>query len=231
MALETIYRGYIAIASEFHRPMQIGTPTWRAHPECLERLGFRHANDCERVNLEAVIMLQELRREVKADDLVAIAGVIGPRHDGYDAHAAPNAEEAGRYHSRQARALASSGVDLLYAPTFASAEELRGVADAMAATGLPYALAPVIDADGLMLDGAVLADVIQQIDQTITPQPLHYLGGCVHPSRFRQGFQSVQKRQKAVPRLIGLKANASSLPPGELDKLDHLEEGTVRFRE
>lgn len=30
--------------------MQIGTPTWRAHPECLNRLGFAAPGDVERVN-------------------------------------------------------------------------------------------------------------------------------------------------------------------------------------
>lgn len=59
-----------------------------------------------------------------------IAGVIGPRFDGYDPHNAPGAEESYRYHAAQAEVLAALGLDLLYAPTFASAAELTGVARA-----------------------------------------------------------------------------------------------------
>ncbi len=87
--LEAIYRGYIAIAVEFRRPMQVGTPTWRAHPECLLRLGFTRPDDLHRVNAEAVGLLLALREDAKADDLVMIAGVIGSRFDGYDPHTLP----------------------------------------------------------------------------------------------------------------------------------------------
>src|SRR5690606_14482212 len=33
--LEAIYDSYLAVAAESGLPMQLGTPTWRAHPECL----------------------------------------------------------------------------------------------------------------------------------------------------------------------------------------------------
>jgi S-methylmethionine-dependent homocysteine/selenocysteine methylase len=103
----------------------------------------------------------------------------------------------------------------------------------MAATGLPYALAPVIDANDALLDGTPLADAIRRIDAEVTPPPLHYLIGCVHPTTFR----AARRHDRTLPhdiagRLIGLKANASNLPPDQLDKLDHLEEGKPeRFAE
>lgn len=230
-ALEAIYRSYIAIAVEFRRTMQVGTPTWRAHPECLKRLGFKKPEDLHRVNAQAVALLQTLKSDGAAHDLVVIAGVIGPRRDGYDPHNAPSADEAHRYHAAQAEVLAALGVDLLYAPTFASAAELRGVARAMAATGLPYALAPVVDASGRMLDGNPLADVIKLIDETVDPPPLHYLVGCVHPTHFGQAFKVIRGTPVAGSRLIGLKANASTLPPEELNRLDHLDAGQVTVSE
>ena len=115
----------------------------------------------------------------------------------------------------------------------ASVVGIDGVAAAMAATGLPYALAPVIDADGALLDGTPLADAIRRIDAEVAPRPLHYLTGCVHPTTFR----AARQHGRALPgdiagRVIGLKANASNLPPDQLDKLDHLEEGQPeRFAE
>jgi S-methylmethionine-dependent homocysteine/selenocysteine methylase len=222
-ALTTIYRSYMAVAADHDLPMQIGTPTWRAHPEGLARQGFVDAGDLARVNGAAVVFLKNMRRDLGLEDKVFIAGVIGPRHDGYNPSGAPDAATAEAYHSSQARVLAESGVDLLYAPTFAGARELLGVARACAATGLPYVLAPVIEADGHLPDGTALGDMVARIDTGATPAPLHFLVGCVHPTRF-----SAAMAAPAWPmsdRVVGLKANASTLPPEELDKLDHLEEG------
>jgi S-methylmethionine-dependent homocysteine/selenocysteine methylase len=222
-ALAAIYRSYMEVAADHDLPMQIGTPTWRAHPEGLARQGFAAAGDLARINGEAVTFLTDMRRDLGLDGQVFIAGVIGPRRDGYDPHGAPDAATAEAYHAPQVRVLAGLGVDLLYAPTFASTEELLGVARACAATGLPYALAPVIEADGRLPDGTPLGDAIARIDEGAAPRPLHFLVGCVHPTRF-----SAAAAEAAWPeshRVVGLKANASTLPPDQLDKLDHLDEG------
>jgi len=223
--LTALYGSYLAIAAEFRLPMQIGTPTWRAHPEGLARQGFRAPDDLRRVNETAVRFLRDLRREMAVEDLVLIAGVIGPRLDGYDPQGAPKAAEAEAYHRPQAAVLAEAGVDLLYAPTFASADELLGVAQAMAATGLGYAVAPVIDDEGLLPDGTALKDAVQRIDHAVSPSPLHWLIGCVHPARLRSAHEMPAWPSTDSPRIRGLKANASSLPPDELDRLDHLDEG------
>ena len=223
-ALTEIYRGYLAIASEFQMPMLIGTPTWRAHPDCLRRLGFSKDDDLHRVNAEAVTFLQGLRRDTRTEALVHIAGVIGPRYDGYRAEDAPGLDEARDYHHHQAQVLAGLGVDLLYGPTFASHAEMAGVAHAMAETGLPYALAPVIDDHGRLLDGVPFTEAARLVDETADPKPLYYLAGCVHPSTFLSAIEAGEDRmQREIPsRLAGLKANASPLPPDRLDSLDHL---------
>ncbi|HEY2612679.1 MAG TPA: homocysteine S-methyltransferase family protein, partial [Reyranella sp.] len=222
-ALAAIYRSYMEVAADHDLPMQIGTPTWRAHPEGLARQGFAAAGDLARVNGEAVTFLADMRRDLGLDGQVFIAGVIGPRRDGYDPHGAPDAATAEAYHAPQVRVLAGLGVNLLYAPTFASTEELLGVARACAATGLPYALAPVIEADGRLPDGTPLGDAIARIDEGAAPRPLHFLVGCVHPTRFSAA--AAEAAWPASHRVVGLKANASTLPPDQLDKLDHLDEG------
>ena len=225
-AIEALYRSYFNVAADTGLPMQVGTPTWRAHPEGLARQGFTAPNDLHRVNAAAVAVLQDLRQACGLRGQVFVAGVMGPRRDGYDPHNAPDAREARDYHRPQAACLAGLGVDLLYAPTFASADELRGVAGAMAVTGLPYVLAPVIDAGGVLLDGVPLADAIGRIDAEVAPRPLHYLIGCVHPTTLRKAWHHRPKLPETVAeRVVGLKANASNLPPDQLDKLDHLEEG------
>lgn len=224
-ALREIYRGYLAVAAEFRMPMLVGAPTWRAHPECLRRFGFAKADDLRRVNAEAVAFLQDLRRETRTETLVHIAGVIGPRRDGYRAEDAPALDEARAYHEAQAQALAGLGVDLLYAPTFPSRDELAGVAQAMARTGLAYALAPVIDPKGRLLDGHSFAEAVRLVDESTDPKPLYFLAGCVHPSTFlAAAAEGGDRTMPRMPgRLAGIKANASPLPPEELDRLGHLD--------
>jgi S-methylmethionine-dependent homocysteine/selenocysteine methylase len=90
-AIEALYAGYMAVAAEFPFLMQIGTPTWRAHPEGLARQGFTAPDDLRRVNAEAVVLLRDLRRTMALEERVIIAGVIGPRRDGYDPAGAPDA--------------------------------------------------------------------------------------------------------------------------------------------
>lgn len=224
-ALEEIYRSYLAIAAQFRIPMLVGTPTWRAHPDCLKRVGFGGTGDLERVNAKAVAFLRTLLRELGVEDRVFIAGVIGPRGDGYRADGALRSEEAYAYHRPQAGLLAQLGVDVLYAPTFTSQGELTGVALAMAETGIPYALAPVIDAHGLLPDGSALSETIRSIDDAVRPPPLYYLTGCVHSSTLREAAEDpCGELVSLMPgRLVGLKANASPLPPEQLDGLDHVE--------
>ncbi len=112
-ALEAIYRSYIAIAVEFRRTMQVGTPTWRAHPECLKRLGFKKPEDLHRVNAQAVALLQTL----KSDGAAVIAGVIGPPATATILTTRPLRTRRIATTLRRAEVLAALGVDLLYAPT------------------------------------------------------------------------------------------------------------------
>lgn len=225
-ALDRIYRGYMRIAGEFNLPMQVGTPTWRAHPEGLARQGFSAPGDLVRVNTAALNFLMGLRRELSLEEMVALAGVVGPKRDGYDPDAAPDALSAEAYHRPQAEALAGAGVDLLYGPTFASAQELLGLARAFAATGVPYALAPVVGADGCLRDGTPLSELVAQIDAAVTPRPLCFLIGCVHPSHVAEARRTASWPTSSG-RVVGLKANASPLPPDALDGSNHLETGAL----
>lgn len=223
--LADIYRSYLAIAAASGLPMQMGTPTWRAHRDCLSRLGFDAPGDVARVNGEAVRFLDGLRAEAGLGDRVVIAGVLGPRADGYDPAGAPDRATARAYHQEQADILAGAGVDLLYAPTFAGAAELEGVAEAMAATGLPYVLAPVIDPDGRLMDGTPFAEAIARIDAAVIPPPMDFMVGCTHPTRFRAARAIAAPQGPLAARVTGLKANASTLPPEELARLTTLDEG------
>ena len=211
--LRTIYASYADVAKRYDLPIQLGTPTWRAS---------RHwTGDVERCNRSAVAFLREVAE--RAGVRASIAGVIGPSRDGYDPDAGVSDELAYQYHREQAHILASCGVDLLYAPTFPAFSELLGVARAMAETAIPYAIAPMLHPDGTLLDGTPLDEAITRIDASIVPGPRHYMIGCLYPTHAQTALAAARTRNPhAVTRVAGLKANASPLPPEQLERLGRL---------
>jgi S-methylmethionine-dependent homocysteine/selenocysteine methylase len=212
--LRRIYQSYVEIAVRYRLPIQLGTPTWRA--------SRKWTKDVEGVNAAAVRLLRAIVHQFVGARIIP-AGVIGPASDGYAAREALSAEEAFAYHRDQADALAKLNVDLLYAPTFPAFSELSGVARAMAQTGRPYALAPMLHPDGTMLDGTPLAETIARIDAEISPAPHHYMIGCLYPTHAQTALRALGAAQPAlVTRVHGLKANASPLSPEELEELNHL---------
>ncbi|HZR06200.1 MAG TPA: homocysteine S-methyltransferase family protein [Candidatus Udaeobacter sp.] len=219
--LRRIYQSYAEVAVRSGLFIQLGTPTWRA--------SRKWTREVESVNTAAVELLHSAMQQF-ADVRMILAGVIGPASDGYEAGEAPGAEDAYAYHRDQADVLAGLNVDLLYAPTFPAFSELIGVARAMAETGCPYALAPMLHPNGTMLDGTPLADAITRIDAEISPTPSHYMVGCLYPTHAQTALRALRaSRPDLITRVRGLKANASPLSPDELNKLHHLAATDVRI--
>jgi S-methylmethionine-dependent homocysteine/selenocysteine methylase len=218
--LRRIYQSYAELAVRYRLPIQLGTPTWRASRKWTKDVGS--------VNAAAVELLRAVRQQF-ADVQIILAGVIGPASDGYATDEALSADAAFVYHRDQADVFTGLDVDLLYAPTFPAFSELSGVARAMAKTGRPYALAPMLHANGVMLDGTPLPDAIARIDAEISPTPCHYMIGCLYPTHAQTALQALRTTQSAlVKRVRGLKANTSPLSPEEVDKLNHLDESDVQ---
>jgi S-methylmethionine-dependent homocysteine/selenocysteine methylase len=182
--LRRIYQSYAEVAVRYSLPIQLGTLTWRA-----SRKRTRYV---ESVNAAAVELLRAIMQQF-ADGRIILAGVIGPASDGYATDEALSADAAFAYHREQAEVLAGLDVDLLYAPTFPAFSELSGVARAMAQTGRPYALAPMLHPKGTMLDGTLLADAIARIDAEIAPAPRHYMIGCLYPTTRRNSVAGVTR--------------------------------------
>lgn len=214
--LERMYASYAAVAARHGLPIQLGTPTWRASARWLPAGTGLHE-----VNAAAVALVRDAA--TRAGAKVVVAGVIGPAEDGYDPTGAPSEEEAFQYHLDQVQALAAAGVDMLYAPTFPAFDELHGAARAMARSDVPYVLAPMLKPDGRMLDGTPLHAAIRRIDTSVSPEPMHYGIGCLYPTHAREALTAARDADAdAVRRVRSLKANASPLPPEELDKLDRI---------
>lgn len=222
-ALRGIFEGYVEAARSCDLPVIIGTPTFRASLNFARKAGLGSEEAVRRLNRDAAAMLREIRDD-SGHGPVFIAGVIGPGGDAYLPGESMSAEEAHEYHGLQAGALAASGVDFLYAPTFPAVEEALGASRAMGETGLPYVVSFVLGGDGRVLDGTPLHAAIERIDAGGAPAPLFYSISCVHPSVVAGALRDEAVFSDLVSsRLNEFKANASPLSTEELVKLDHPE--------
>lgn len=222
-ALRQIYESYIDAARSFGLPLIIGTPTFRAGLNFVRLAGIGGPEAVRRLNADAAAMHRQIRAQSNHRPIY-IAGVIGPSGDAYRPEEALPTGEARKYHALQVAALAQSGVDFLYAPTFPAVEEALGAAMAMGATGLPYVVSFVLERDGRVLDGTSLHDAIEHIDAAASPAPLFYSISCVHPSVVATTLRNEAVFSDLVARRLNeFKANASPLSTEELVRLDHPE--------
>ena len=101
--------------------------------------------------------------------------------------------------------------------------EAIGMANAMAATGLPYIISFMICRDGRLIDGTFIHDAIDAIEKETSTRPLCYMANCVHPDVLHQALLHPRNDTPLVrQRFQGIQANAANLSPEELDGCDHL---------
>lgn len=97
------------------------------------------------------------------------------------------------------------------------------MANAMAATGLPYIISFMICRDGRLIDGTFIHDAIDAIEKETSTRPLCYMANCVHPDVLHQALLHPRNDTPLVrQRFQGVQANAANLSPEELDGCDHL---------
>jgi len=220
-ALRRLYRQYLDIGVAFDLPMIVCTPTWRANPTRLQRAGLMNRD----VNGDGARFLAAIRGEYGAyAERVFIGGLVGCMGDAYKPDEGLSAADAAEFHGVQLRALATAGVDFLFAATLPNAAEARGFAVAMAGCRIPYVLSFVVKRDGRLLDGTPLHEAVATIDAAVSPRPLFYMVNCVHPAVCEEAFASEASRaHRVTDRVIGLQANASAKSPEELEGRRHLD--------
>lgn len=210
--LATIYRQYIEAASHHQLPLMLMTPTRRANIENIAASGYRNRD----VISDNVDFLSELRTDALTP--VYIGGLAGCRGDAYDSRYHLSVEEAMQFHYPTVRAMAEAGVDYLFAGIMPQLTEAIGMANAMAATGLPYIISFMIRRDGRLMDGTFIHDAIEAIDKEATTRPLCYMANCVHPDVLHQALTHPHNDTLLVhERFQGIQANASALSPEELE--------------
>ncbi len=173
--LAGLYKQYIDIAASHDLPLMLMTPTHRANVENIAVSAYRNRS----VIPDNVRFLLQLRASALSP--VYIGGLAGCRGDAYDGRYHFSVEEAMQFHYPTVRAMAEARVDFLFAGIMPQLTETIGMANAMAATGLPYIISFMVRRDGRLMDGTFIHDAIDTVDKETTTRPLCYMANCVHP--------------------------------------------------
>ncbi|MBM3577545.1 MAG: homocysteine methyltransferase [Alphaproteobacteria bacterium] len=219
--LRDYYERYLAIARRHGLGLILDTPTWRANRDWGGKLGY-DAEDLKRINMFSIKLLEELREAWETPETpIVIAGVLGPRGDGYAA-GRMTAKEAQDYHAPQIAAFAEAEADMVAAYTLNDVEEAIGVARAARALGMPCSISFTVETDGKLIGGLSLRDAIEAVDRETGAAPAYYMINCAHPTHFEQALSADEPWMR---RLFGAKANASTKSHAELDRSDTLDSG------
>jgi homocysteine S-methyltransferase len=219
--LRAYYEPYLDIASAHGAGFLLGTPTWRASADWGERLGYS-AVDVAEANRQAASLLRVLRATRPDGGTILIEGIVGPRGDGYAVGETMTPEQAEAYHLAQIEALQEGGVDLVCALTLTYADEAVGIVRAAQRAGVPVAIFFTVETDGRLPSGQTLGDAIEQVDAETDAAAAYFGINCAHPSHFADALED---GAAWLPRLRGLRANASRKSHAELDASDELDCG------
>lgn len=222
--LTRYYDSYAAVAAAAGAGLLLEAPTWRASPDWGALLGYDAAG-LARVNEAAVELLRGLRERYAGPlggRAVLVAGMVGPRFDGYQPGEAMSADQAQEYHGPQIRAFAAAGADMVSALTLTGAGEAAGIVLAARDAGLPVAISFTVETDGTLADGSTLAGTIGAVDAAAAPD---YFGiNCSHPGHVAPALSTADGGGWRE-RIAGVRYNASALSHAELDESDELDEG------
>jgi S-methylmethionine-dependent homocysteine/selenocysteine methylase len=166
-----------------------------------------------------VAFLGELRDQSGLDRFL-ISGCVGPQGDGYVAGDTVDPDVAAKYHAPQIDAFAEAGADVVTALTLTGPEEAIGIVRASRAAGLPVAVSFTVETDGRLPDGTPLSDAIERVDAAAAPD--YFMVNCAHPTHIARGLSGAGEWRA---RILGIRANASTLSHAELDAATELDEG------
>lgn len=223
-SMKNYYSRYLKIAEKYKTNFILESPTWRANPEWIEKIGYPKDSLFE-LNKKAVSLLSDLKIEfsntVKS---ILISGCIGPRGDGYVPDNCMNVDEAKQYHLTQIKALSQMPVDFVSALTMNYIEEVIGIVQAAETVSLPVVISFTVETDGKLPTGMSLKDAIEKIDKSVNIPPLYYMINCAHPTHFVNELRA-NANENWVKRIKGFRANASCKSHAELDEATELDRG------
>lgn len=204
----------------------IDTPTWRANPAWTARLGYSDAEFVD-INRSAVRLAEKVRRvwETEQSPMV-IAGVVGPRFDGYSVEQRQSVDEAEEYHARQIAVFADTEADFVSAMTITTSEEAIGIVLAARAAGIPVSMSFTLETDGRLPSGESVDEAISAVDAATGHAAAYFMLNCAHPDHLPE---SVVEGLVGRGRLRGFRPNASTLSHAELDEAEVLDPGDPEY--
>jgi homocysteine S-methyltransferase len=221
-ALRAYFRTYADLARRHATGLVLESATWRANPDWAARLGYDRAALAE-ANRRAIGLLEALRADAASPATpVVISGCVGPRGDGYVPTNAMTAAAAADYHQAQVDTFAETAADLVTAITMNYADAAIGIARAAERAHLPVAISFTVETDGRLPTGQALGAAIAQVDDATGGYPAYYMLNCAHPTHFDHVLGA---NDAWVPRLRGLRANASRQSHAELNESTELDAG------
>ncbi|CAN7394190.1 homocysteine S-methyltransferase family protein [Knoellia sp. LjRoot47] len=229
--LTDYYTGYAEVARRAGASLLLETPTWRANPDWVAKLGG-DSDEVHRVNLESVVFLAALGESLLASGALPagrhdygsfrVSGAIGPRGDGYVPGEAASADEFAAYHLPQVVAFADSGAGRVAAYTLTTVSEAVGVVHAARTQTLDVAVSFTVETDGRLPDGTPLGEAVAELWEQGVPDEL--LVNCAHPSHVAGALDG---DDSWTARVTGLRVNASRQSHAELDAAEVLDEGDI----
>jgi homocysteine S-methyltransferase len=220
--LRSYFEPYLRTAQQRGAGFVLDTATWRANADWGARLGYS-VDELAAINRQSVEFAAELRDEFDHEATpVVIAGVLGPRGDGYKAGERMTAGEAARYHREQIEAFRDTEADMISAVTMTYSAEATGIVWAALACRTPVAISFTVETDGRLPSGETLADAITDVDSETTGAAAYFMVNCSHPTHLGD-LPEVDAPWRS--RVRGLRANASVLSHAELDAATTLDSG------
>lgn len=221
--LRAYFEPYLDIAAEHGAGFVLDSPTWRASPRWASELRIS-PTELDRLNRTSIELLAEVAAEhaARLDGPIVLAGVIGPEDDGYRPREELSTTRSQQYHSVQIETFAETAADLVSAMTLTYAEEAIGIARAAEAADIPAVISFTLETDGRLPSGQALGQAIDQVESETGAYPAYYMVNCAHPTHF-EGV--LDPRSPWAQRILGVRANASSLSHAELDEAAELDRG------
>lgn len=224
--LKNYYRRYLQIAKNFQIPFILDSPTWRANPDWLEKLGYSKESVYE-INEKAIALMKDLQKEFENEiPNIIINGCIGPRGDGYNPSNMMTEQAAQDYHAAQIEAFSKAGAHMASAITMNYVEEAIGITCAAAAMEMPLVISFTVETDGQLPTGMKLQEAIEKVDERVETKPIYYMINCAHPSHFAHQLDS-NNQSNWVQRIKGIRSNASCKSHAELDEATALDRGNI----
>jgi homocysteine S-methyltransferase len=218
--LTSYYAAYAEIAAAAGAGLLLETPTWRANHDWGARLGVG-ADGLAGANADAVGLLAGLAEQYAgAVPEVVVAGLVGPRGDGYVADETMDPWQARDYHRAQVRVFADAGAALVTALTLTTVDEAIGIVLAARESGMPVSVGFTVETDGRLPDGTSLRAAVEEVDQASPPD--WFVVNCAHPSHVAAAMSDAGPW---LERVGGTRVNASARSHAELDAAEELDEG------